>query len=75
MRISYPNAADIECARKAGVDPGSEIMIHGLPNGEGKSLQVRRTAEWTMGCIAVRDEEMDKIWRLVPDGTAIEINP
>jgi murein L,D-transpeptidase YafK len=72
LRISYPNAADIECGRKAGVDPGGDIMIHGFPNGEAKD---GRATDWTAGCIAVTDAEMEEIWRLVPDGTAIEINP
>jgi murein L,D-transpeptidase YafK len=75
LRISYPNAADIERARKAGVDPGGDIMIHGLPNGEAKSLKDGRAADWTRGCIAVTDEEMEEIWRLVRDGTVIQINP
>jgi murein L,D-transpeptidase YafK len=72
LRISYPNAADIERARKAGVDPGGDIMIHGLPNGEAKHSRV---ADWTAGCIAVTDEEIEEIRRLVPDGTPIQINP
>lgn len=75
LRISYPNAGDIERAREAGVDPGGDIMIHGLPNGEAKSMEHPRAADWTAGCIAVTDEEIAEIWRLVPDGTAIQINP
>ena len=54
-------------ARVARVDPGEEIMIHGLPNrvwGEG---------DWTHGCIAVTDEEMDDVWGLVEEGTPIRI--
>jgi len=72
LRISYPNAADIERARAAGVDPGGDIMIHGLPNGEGKTHG--RMTDWTLGCIAVTNEEIEEIWRLVPDGTPIQIN-
>jgi murein L,D-transpeptidase YafK len=75
LRISYPNEADIERARQAGDDPGGDIMIHGLPNGEAESTKHARMSDWTMGCIAVTDEEMEEIWRLVPDGTPIEINP
>ncbi len=75
LRISYPNAADIERARKAGDDPGGDIMIHGLPNNEPKSEKRARMTDWTMGCIAVTDEEIEEIWRLVPDGTPIQINP
>ena len=75
LRISYPSAADLERARKAGVDPGGDIMIHGLPNGEPKSAKHAPMTDWTAGCIAVTDEEIEEIWRLVPDGTPIQINP
>jgi murein L,D-transpeptidase YafK len=73
LRISYPSAADIERARAAGYEPGGDIMIHGLPNGE--SATPRHATDWTRGCIAVTDAEMEEIWRLVADGTPIEINP
>jgi len=68
LHISYPNADDVERAQAAGVPPGSDIMIHGLKDGE------RREDDWTQGCIAVTDEEMDEIWGLVPDGTPIVID-
>jgi murein L,D-transpeptidase YafK len=67
LHVSYPDAADVARAREAGVDPGGDIMIHGLKDG------VRRDGDWTQGCIAVTDEEMDEIWGLVGDGTAIWI--
>jgi murein L,D-transpeptidase YafK len=67
LHISYPDAADVSRAREAGVDPGGDIMIHGLKDG------VRREGDWTQGCIAVTDEEMDEIWGLVGEGTAIWI--
>jgi murein L,D-transpeptidase YafK len=67
LHISYPDAADVARAREAGVDPGGDIMIHGLKDG------VRREGDWTQGCIAVTDEEMDEIWGLVGEGTAIWI--
>ena len=75
LRISYPSAADVERAQKAGEDPGGDIMIHGLPNNEPKSEKRQRMTDWTAGCIAVTDEEIEEIWRLVPDGTPIQINP
>ena len=65
LHISYPDAADQARAREAGVDPGGDIMIHGLKDG------VRLEGDWTQGCIAVTDEEMDEIWRLVAEGTPI----
>ncbi len=67
LHISYPDAEDAARAREAGVDPGGDIMIHGLADG------VRLEGDWTQGCIAVTDEEMDEIWGLVGDGTAIWI--
>ena len=67
LHISYPDAADMARAREAGVDPGGDIMIHGLKDG------VRMEGDWTQGCIAVTDEEMDEIWGLVGEGTAIWI--
>jgi murein L,D-transpeptidase YafK len=75
LQISYPNDADAERARVAGEDPGGDIMIHGLPNGEAESEKHARMTDWTAGCIAVMDEEIEEIWRLVPDGTPIQINP
>jgi len=67
LHVSYPDAADVARAREAGVDPGGDIMIHGLKDG------VRRDGDWTQGCIAVTDEEMDEIWGLVGEGTSIWI--
>lgn len=75
LRISYPSAADREQARKAGAAPGGDIMIHGLPNGRGWIGAAHRLSDWTEGCIAVTNEEIEVIWRLVADGTPIRINP
>ena len=71
IHISYPNQADLARARKSGVPPGEDLFIHGQPNdyqGTGK-----QAGDWTDGCIAVSNAEMDEIWRAVPDGTPIEI--
>jgi murein L,D-transpeptidase YafK len=73
LRISYPNAADRERARKLGVDPGGDIMIHGLPPGNGWVKPGQQLPDWTFGCIAVSDSEMDELWKVVPNGTPIEI--
>jgi len=75
LRISYPNPGDKARARRAGVSPGGDIMIHGLPNGMGRLGAAHRTRDWTEGCIAVTNEEIQEIWRLVPDGTPIRIEP
>jgi murein L,D-transpeptidase YafK len=75
LHVSYPNEVDRERARKLGVDPGGDIMIHGITNGLGWLGSVHRVIDWTNGCIAVTDAEMDEIWLLVPDGTPVEIRP
>jgi murein L,D-transpeptidase YafK len=75
LRISYPNEADRAFARRAGVAPGGDVMIHGLPNGERWVGEEHRAFDWTNGCIAVTDDEMSEIWELVDDGTPIEIRP
>lgn len=75
LHISYPDAADIARARKRGKDPGGDIFIHGLPNGQGWIGKAHTMMDWTLGCIAVTDEEIEEIWRVVPDGTPIEIRP
>jgi len=75
IHISYPNEQDQKRASGRGVAAGGDIMIHGLPNGFGWLRATHRTRDWTDGCIAVTDEEMDEIWELVPDGTPIEIRP
>jgi len=72
LHISYPDAADGARAREAGVDPGGDIMIHGLMI-HGLRDGVRMEGDWTQGCIAVTDAEMDEIWGLVGEGTAIWI--
>jgi murein L,D-transpeptidase YafK len=75
IHISYPSEDDRERARKSGVSPGGDVMVHGLPNGFGWLGATHRTQDWTDGCIAVTDQEMDEIWSAVPDGTPIEIKP
>jgi len=75
LRISYPNAADRERARKQKVDPGGDIMIHGIGKQFGWLGGLHRQSDWTLGCIAVTNEEIEEIWNLVPNGTPIEIRP
>ena len=75
IHVSYPNERDRHNAEKKGVSPGGDIMIHGLPNGTGAVGAAHRLVDWTDGCIAVTDSEMDEIWTLVADGTPIEIRP
>jgi murein L,D-transpeptidase YafK len=73
LHISYPNSDDNKRAAKLGVSPGGAIMIHGLPNGMGWLGSSHRLYDWTLGCIAVTDSEIDEIWDLVPVGTHVEI--
>jgi murein L,D-transpeptidase YafK len=75
IHISYPNEHDRAFAQQKGVSPGGDVFLHGLPNGYGAIGAAHRLKDWTDGCIAVTDEEMDEIWKAVPDGTPIEIKP
>lgn len=75
IHISYPNAEDRAAARKRGVSPGGDVYVHGLPSGFGFLGASHRLKDWTDGCIAVTDQEMDEIWNAVADGTPIEIRP
>jgi murein L,D-transpeptidase YafK len=75
LHISFPNSGDLQRAKQLGAAPGGEIMIHGLQNGLGWIGRFHRWIDWTDGCIAVTNSEMDQIWREVPDGTRIEIRP
>ena len=74
LHVSYPSADDIARAAERGVSAGCDIMIHGLPNGES-TIDAYRNSDWTLGCIAVTNEEIEELWRITPDGTPIEIRP
>ena len=75
LRVGYPTPQQTAAAHARGVDPGGDIMIHGIRNGLGWLGPAHRVLDWTKGCIAVTDPEMDEIWNAVPDGTPIEIRP
>ena len=76
IHISYPNELDIINAQKRGVSPGGEIMIHGLPPKRSNELkELNGYADWTNGCIALTNPEMEEIWQFVNAGTPIEIKP
>jgi murein L,D-transpeptidase YafK len=75
LHISYPSPADRDRAKKLGVDPGGQIMIHGLPPAYAWLGPLHRKTDWTLGCIAVTDSEIEEIWTLVPVGTKVEIKP
>lgn len=75
IRISYPDATDADVAASLDVNPGDWIMIHGLPNGRNAAQVSHPQKDWTNGCIAVTNQEMDEIWRMVNVGTPISIWP
>ncbi|EXJ15711.1 L,D-transpeptidase family protein [Imhoffiella purpurea] len=77
IHISYPSDRDRMVSRQLGYSPGGMIMIHGLPNYVlSEDLRKQYAGrDWTHGCIAVQNHEIDEIWRLVPDGTPIQILP
>lgn len=73
IHVSYPNAADKAQARKRGVSPGGDIMIHGQKNGFGHLAALTQQRDWTDGCIAVTDKDMDEIMSIYKAGMSIEI--
>ena len=75
LRISYPDAAHRARARALGVSPGGDIMIHGLPARQAWVGSQHRDFDWTEGCIAVTNMEIEEIWSAVPIGTPIHITP
>ena len=75
LHISYPSAADQQRARSLGSRPGGAIMIHGLARPFAYLGPLHRQTDWTDGCVAVTNAEIDEIWKLVPVGTKVEIRP
>ena len=75
LHVSYPSDEDTARAAERGVNAGFDIMIHGIRNGGGWIGAFHRTHDWTAGCIALTDEEIEELWRVTPDGTPIEIRP
>jgi murein L,D-transpeptidase YafK len=75
LHISYPNDNDKKRAKALGVSPGGNIMIHGIKNGLGWVGRFHTWFDWTTGCIAVTNEEIEEIDKLLPLGTLVEIRP
>lgn len=75
LHISYPNEKDKKQAKELGVSPGGDIMIHGIKNGFSWVGGSHTAVDWTKGCIAVTDEEIEEIEKFVPNGTIVEIRP
>jgi murein L,D-transpeptidase YafK len=75
IHISYPRARDRAAARAGGASAGGDVFVHGLPNGYRWVGSSHRMKDWTDGCIAVTNQEIDEIWAAVTDGTPTEIRP
>ena len=75
INISYPNQADIERAAALGKPAGNLIMIHGTPRDPEFPEWFFSSLNWTEGCIALPNNDMEEVWQLVPDNTLIEIRP
>ncbi|HYR23423.1 MAG TPA: L,D-transpeptidase family protein [Chthoniobacterales bacterium] len=75
LHVSYPSDEDNARATERGVNAGFDIMIHGITNGGGWIGAFHRLHDWTAGCIALTDEEIEELYRVTPDGTPIEIRP
>jgi murein L,D-transpeptidase YafK len=75
LHVSYPGPADIARARAGGFSAGGQIMVHGIRNRLGWIGRAQRLMDWTAGCIALTDPEIEELYRITPDGTPIEIRP
>lgn len=75
LGVSYPNEKDVAHAKTLGKTAGGDIKIHGLRNGMGFIGKLQRCVDWTFGCMALTNTEIDELYRAVPIGTPIEINP
>jgi murein L,D-transpeptidase YafK len=75
LHLSYPNSADRKRARTLGVDPGGDVEIHGLGKKYGWVGARHRLTDWTDGCVAVTNEEIEEIYKAVAVGTPVEIKP
>ena len=75
LRVSYPTAQQRARAAKRGISAGGDIMIHGLPDAFASVGALHRQQDWTEGCVAVTNEEIEEIWSAVPNGAKILIRP
>ena len=75
LRISYPDVTHRTLAKRRGVSAGGDIMIHGLPDAFASVGALHRQQDWTEGCVALTNDEIEELWRAVPDGARILIRP
>lgn len=74
LRLGYPTSTQAAAARAAGIDPGGDIMIHGLPNATPWLGAAHRARDWTLGCIALTNDEIEWLYRFTPVGAVVEIS-
>lgn len=75
LKISYPSVQDKRIAKQKGVSPGGDIMIHGLAKPFELLGRTHSVRDWTLGCIAVSNEEIDELYEYTPVGTPVTIKP
>lgn len=75
LHISYPSENDRKYAKKLDVSPGGDIMIHGIGKAKKKLEGLHLLFDWTNGCVAVTDQEIEEIWQATPVGTVVNIIP
>lgn len=73
LRLGYPTPEQVAAARRAGINPGGDIMIHGLPNGMGALGKGHLQSDWTLGCIALTNDEIEWLYHFTPDGAVVDI--
>jgi murein L,D-transpeptidase YafK len=73
LGLDYPQPDDVARAASAGYSPGGDIFIHGQPHGVTEGFKLK--GDWTAGCIAVSNAEIEEIWEVAPIGTKVEIRP
>jgi murein L,D-transpeptidase YafK len=75
IQVSYPNASDMQRARRNRWNPGGSIMVHGLPNNLRHAPDYYANQDWTDGCIALANADMVEFWLLTHNNMPIDITP
>ncbi len=73
LRLGYPTPEQVASAAEAGIDPGGDIMIHGLPNATPWLGKAHLQSDWTLGCVALTNDEIEWLYRFTPDGAVVDI--
>jgi murein L,D-transpeptidase YafK len=75
LHISYPSSEDLKRSSALHLPPGRDIFIHGEPNQPTKPVSYYKTRDWTNGCVALSDEDLQDLWNLTAGKTRVEIVP